>query len=83
MEKINHLHGASRLAERGVLKNEGAVVTSLVSKDEVQVSESRENSWRKILTAPAGLYCGLHEAKGPLARRSGAIKKIIDAYGEE
>ena len=31
-----------RLAERGVLKNENAVVTSLVSKEEVQRSEMEE-----------------------------------------
>ena len=31
-----------RLAERGVLKNENAVVTSLVSKEEAQVSELDE-----------------------------------------
>lgn len=31
-----------RLSERGVLKNEGTVVTSLISKDEVQEAEIRE-----------------------------------------
>jgi len=31
-----------RLAERGVLKNENAVVSSLVSKDEVQAAEINE-----------------------------------------
>ena len=31
-----------RLSDRGVLKNENAVVTSLVSKQEVQVSEINE-----------------------------------------
>ena len=31
-----------RLAERGVLKNENTVVTSLVSKDEVQAAELNE-----------------------------------------
>ena len=31
-----------RLAERGVLKNENAVVSSLVSKEEVQAAEIRE-----------------------------------------
>ena len=31
-----------RLAERGVLKNENAIVTSLVSKEEAQVSELDE-----------------------------------------
>lgn len=31
-----------RLAERGVLKNENSLVTSLVSKDDVQYSESHE-----------------------------------------
>ena len=31
-----------RLAERGVLKNENTVVTSLVTKDEVQASEIEE-----------------------------------------
>lgn len=31
-----------RLAERGVIKNEGSVVTSLVSKEEVQAAEMDE-----------------------------------------
>ena len=31
-----------RLVERGVLKNEGSVITSLVSKDEIQAAEIEE-----------------------------------------
>ncbi len=31
-----------RLSERGVVKNEGAVVTSLVSKDDIQSAEAGE-----------------------------------------
>lgn len=40
-----------RLGERGVLKNEGGVVTALVSKDAAQAWRST-SWWRKSLKAP-------------------------------
>lgn len=40
-----------RLAQRGVLKTENAVVTSLVSREEVREAESG-SFWRRISAAP-------------------------------
>jgi len=72
-----------RLAERGVLKNEGAVVTSLVSKDEVQVSESREFMEKNFDGSLPAFIAAFTKQKALSPEEAEAIKKIIDAYGEE
>ena len=39
---MNNSSNQKRLSERGVLKNENTIVTSLVSKDEIQAAELDE-----------------------------------------
>ncbi len=72
-----------RLAERGVLKNEDSVVTSLVSKDEVQVSESREFVEKNFDGSLPAFVAAFTKQKALSPEEAEEIKKMIDAYGEE
>ena len=69
-----------RLSQRGVVKNENAVVTSLVSKDEVQASEidemmekTFEGSLPAFLTAFTK-HCKMEDAD------IHAVQEMIDRY---
>ena len=42
LEEIHYLYGDQAVEQKGVLKNENAVVTSLVTREEVQAKESDE-----------------------------------------
>lgn len=72
-----------RLAQRGVLKNENAVVFSLISRDEVQAAEIDElvektfdGSLPKFIAAFTGHR---NLSKDQIAQ----IRRMIDAHGEE
>ncbi len=55
-----------RLFERGVLKNEDTVVTSLVSKDEVraaQIDEMVEKTFEGSLPAFVAAFCNRKDVK--------------------
>ncbi len=72
-----------RLAERGVLKNENAVVSSLVSKDEVQAAEISklvEKTFDGSLPAFIAAFAK-HSSLSP--EEAAQIRKMIDAYQEE
>ena len=69
-----------RLTERGVLKSENAVVTSLVSKEEVQSRESAEVVERTFSGSLPGFIAAFTRKK-PLTRdEADEIQKIIDSY---
>lgn len=71
-----------RLAERGVLKNENALVTSLVSKDEVQLSESRAFVEKNFSGSLPAFIAAFTRRKALSPQEAAEIKKMIDAYGE-
>lgn len=69
-----------RLTERSVLKSENAVVTSLVSKEEVQSRESAEVVERTFSGSLPGFIAAFTRKK-PLTRdEADEIQKIIDSY---
>lgn len=72
-----------RLAERGVLKNENAVVSSLVSKDEVQaaeISELVEKTFDGSLPAFITAFTK-HNLLSP--EEAAQLRKMIDAHRED
>lgn len=51
-----------RLSQRGVLKNENTVVSSLVTKDQVQAAEIDQLVEEKFQGSPSGFYRGFYKA---------------------
>ncbi len=69
-----------RLSERGVLKSEGAVVTSLISREDVQSAESAEVVERTF-SLPS--FIAAFARKKNLSKQEvDEIQKIIDTYKE-
>ena len=69
-----------RLAERGVLKSENAVVTSLVSKEDVQSSTSTEIVERTFSGSLPGFIAAFTRKKTLTPKEADEIQKIIDDY---
>ncbi len=69
-----------RLTERGVLKSEHAVVTSLVSKEEVQASTSAEVVERTFSGSLPRFIAAFTRKKTLTPKEADEIQKIIDAY---
>ena len=69
-----------RLSERGVLKNENTVVTSLVSKDEVQaaeINEMVEKTFEGSLPAFVAAFTKHHKISDA---EIDAVQQMIDRY---
>jgi len=72
-----------RLSDRGVVKNENATVTSLVSKDEVQAAEIDEMV-EKTFEGSLPAFIAAFTRRRSISREDLAeIRKMIDSYGEE
>lgn len=71
-----------RLSERGILKSEGAVVTSLVSKEDVQSAESAEVIERTFSGSLPSFIAAFARKKNLSRQEVDEIQKIIDAYKE-
>lgn len=69
-----------RLAERGVLKSENAVVTSLVSREEAQSRESTEVVERTFSGSLPGFIAAFTRKKPLSPKEADEIQKIIDTY---
>ena len=69
-----------RLSERGVLKSEGAVVTSLVSKEDVQSAESAEVVERTFSGSLPSFIAAFARKKNLSKQEVDEIQKIIDTY---
>ncbi len=69
-----------RLCERGILKSENAVVTSIVSKEEAQAQESAEVVERTFAGSLPGFIAAFTRKKPLTAEEADEIQKIIDAY---
>lgn len=71
-----------RLAERGILKSEDAVVTSLVSREDVQSAESAEIVERTFSGSLPGFIAAFTRKKSLTRQEIDEIQKIIDSYRE-
>lgn len=69
-----------RLAQRGVLKSENAVVTSLVSKEEIQSAESTEMVARRFSGSLPGFIAAFTRKKPLTQAETEEIQKIIDSF---
>lgn len=67
-----------RLCDRGVVKNENTVVTSLVSKDEAQVAELDELMEKKFQGSLPSFVAAFARRQNLSARQIAAIQAIID-----
>lgn len=72
-----------RLSERGVLKNENTVVTSLVSKEEVQASEVDELVDRIFEGSLPSFVAAFTRRKKLSGREVEELRRMIDSYGED
>ena len=72
-----------RLAERGILKNENAVVTSLVSKEEAQASRLSEMMEETFEGSMPAFIAAFSRSKKLSRREVDQLKELIDSFEEE
>jgi len=72
-----------RLGERGVLKNENTVVTSLVSKSEVQTSQIDEMVEKTFEGSLPAFVAAFTRHRRISAREIDAVQQMIDRYRRE
>ena len=72
-----------RLSERGVVKNENTVVTSLVSKDQVQQAEIDELVERTFEGSLPAFVAAFTRHRKLSDRELDAMQAMIDAYRKE
>lgn len=72
-----------RLSERGVVKNENAVVTSLVSKGEVQAAEMDELLEKTFEGSVPAFLAAFTKRKKLSEKEVAEIRRMLDAYEEE
>ncbi len=71
-----------RLAERGVLKNENATVTALVSKEQAQASRLEEMVEETFEGSMPAFIAAFSRSKKLNAQEVAQLKALIDAYEE-
>ncbi len=71
-----------RLAERGVLKNENAVVTSLVSKEDAQLEELEELVDKTFEGSLPAFIAAFSRSKKLRQEDVEQLKSLIDQYEE-
>lgn len=69
-----------RLSERGVLKNENTIVTSLVSKDEVQAAEIDELVEKKFDDSLPAFIAAFTKHRKVTEKELDEIQQIIDGF---
>ena len=69
-----------RLSERGVLKNENTVVTSLVSKDEVQAAEINEMVEKTFEGSLPAFVAAFTKHQNISVEEIDAVQKMIDRF---
>ena len=69
-----------RLSERGVLKNENTVVTSLVSKDEVQAAEINEMVEKTFEGSLPAFVAAFTKHQNISEEEIDAVQKMIDCF---
>ena len=71
-----------RLSERGVLKNENTIVTSLVTKEQVQTSEIDELVEKKFEGSLPAFVAAFTKSRKLSSKDVERIRQMIDAYEE-
>lgn len=71
-----------RLSERGVVKNENATVTSLVSKDDIQAAEIDELVEKKFEGSLPAFIAAFSKHKALSESEVNELRRMIDSYGE-
>jgi len=71
-----------RLAERGVLSNENSIVTSLVSKDEIQMSELDEMLEKRFEGSLPAFIAAFGKRQKLSEKEIAEIRAIIERGGE-
>ena len=69
-----------RLSDRGVLKNENTIVTSLVSKDEVQAAEIDELVEKKFEGSVPAFFAAFTKRRKISQEEIGEVQKMIDHF---
>lgn len=69
-----------RLSERGVLKNENTVVTSLVSKDEIQAAELNEMVEKTFEGSLPAFLAAFTKHRKLSDAEIDSVQEMIDAY---
>lgn len=69
-----------RLSERGVLKNDNTVVTSLVSKDEAQAAEINEMVEKTFEGSLPAFIAAFTKHQKLSAKEIDAVQEMIDRY---
>ena len=69
-----------RLSDRGVLKNENTVVTSLVSKDEVQAAEIDELVEKKFEGSVPACFAAFTKRRKISQEEIDEVQKMIDHF---
>jgi predicted transcriptional regulator len=69
-----------RLSERGVLKNEDSIVTSIVSKEDIQSAESEEVVERTFSGSLPNFIAAFTRKKNLSKQEIEEIQSIIDQY---
>lgn len=72
-----------RLEERGVLKNDGGVVTSLISKDEAQRSEVEKLVEKKFEGSLPAFIAAFASTGNLSTEEAELLQKMIDNYRQE
>ena len=72
-----------RLCERGVIKNEKSIVTSIVSKDEVQVSEIDELVEKRFEGSLPAFIAAFSRSKKLSQSEIDEMQKMIDNFRKE
>lgn len=71
-----------RLSERGVVKNENTIVTSLVSKDQVQAAEIEELVEKTFEGSMPAFIAAFTKRKSLTQKEVAEIRKMLDDYEE-
>lgn len=69
-----------RLCERSILKTENSIVTSLISKEEIQLSESHSFLNRTFSGSLAGMLQAFTGGHALTKEEADEIRKLIDDY---
>ena len=72
-----------RLAERGIVKNENAVVTALISKEEAQASRLNEMVEETFEGSMPAFIAAFSKSKKLTRQEVDQLKALIDSFEEE
>lgn len=72
-----------RLSDRGIVKNENAIVTSLVSKDEVQAAEIDELVEKTFGGSMPAFIAAFTKRKKLSGEEVEQIRRMLDRYEDE